>query len=662
MNYLKLHLLLLPTLLLCLLPASSLGANNSTNIPASSKPLSGTLAAQPLSPGRFAKPDSAQQQNTAVMPAPKSYLYYLQDREKLEKLQRDTFKYMWEYCEPNSGMAYEANFDWANPPVAVGGTGFGIAAIVVATDRGWITREEGTMRLLRITEFLLHRTPRHALHGAFPHWINGETGETISFSKTDTGADIVETSLLMQGLLIARAYFNGPEVEATLRRNITELWEDVDWNWFAAGEENGLYWLWNKENGFCGPKILGNNECLITYILALASPTHPISRKTYDYWSSGSGYQPKNIYGYEVEAALPHAGPLFLAHYSFIGLDPRRMADNFVKGGYFRRNLMHTLSNRGYCLQDAPAQNHYGVNYWGLTACQIKKGYAANDPGSDSGTIAPTAALSSMPYTPHYAMQVLEALLPPVEKELNPLKEQEKLPTLESLLESKPEYSEPALLSPLVLKTPNNKPIQKGAPRQRPRPYKPILPPAVHAAQLQSRLWGPCGPYDAFSLREKWVSDRYLAIDQLPVVCMVENYRSALLWNLLMAEEEIQKALSLAGIKEPKLEAGFSDLTPTLLKTDKGYIADAFDMRMHPDTGRYSLPYWNPNGGAVRLALLNGQGREIKSYHRNSISGRNYFNFTIGEEVFEKYKGQKLLLTLTLSAEGRGFALPVRLN
>ncbi len=519
----------------------------------------------------------------------------LADAAMLDKLQQDAFKYMWDGGEANSGMAYEGNFDWGQRPVAVGGTGFGVAAIVVAADRGWISREEAVTRLRKITLFLRDKTPRKELHGAFPHWLDGASGQTVSFDKRDNGADIVETSLLMQGLLIARAYFNGPGPEAELRSIITALWEGVDWNWFTNGEENGLYWHWSPKTGHSGLRILGNNECLITYVLALASPTRPISRKAYGYWTSGNGYKPKNVYGYRIEAALPGAGPLFLAHYSFIGLDPRHMADSFVPGGYFARNTRHTLSNRGYCLQNAPAANLYSAGYWGLTASQVKGGYAATEPSRDSGTVAPTAAISSMPYTPHYSMQVLGNIL-----------------------------AEP-----------------RGA-----------------YAELRKKLWGPHGPYDAFSLRDKWVSDRYLAIDQLPMVCMVENYRSGLLWNLLMSDADVRAGLEKAGIHEPEFATGFPEAVVTLLKKGGKYLPDAYDLRRHPDSGLYLIPYWN-GGAAAEFTFIikDSAATQLMIYRQKAAPGRN----TLAFEQFHQADG-KVLTFILQEPDGTEHRLPVRLH
>lgn len=514
---------------------------------------------------------------------------FLEDRAALDRLQREAFLLMWEDADPVSGMPYETSSHWGGPrPVAVGGTGFGVAAVVTAVDRGWITREQAVVRLLAITTFLRDKSPRKHLHGAFPHWLESSAGGVVMFDKekNDGGADIVETALLMQGLLIARAYFNGPGVEETLRGIITGLWEDVDWNWFTNGEENGIYWHWTPERGFADSlKILGFNECMIVYVLALASPTHPVSRKTYDYWTSGKGYQPKTLYGYVVEAALGGGGPLFLTHYSFIGLDPRRMADAYVKGGYFTRNVNHALGNRGYCLFHAPAKNQYDENVWGLTASLVKGGYNANEPLRDTGTIAPTAALASMPYTPHYSMQVLHHLLGP----------------------------------------------------------------------LKEKVWGKNGPYDAFSLRDNWFSETYLAIDQLPIVCMVENYRSGLLWRLFMSDEEVLHGLRAAGITEPDLYPGFPEAVATLKRKGKNHVADAYASRRHPDTGFYHIPYWTDAPGDVLFRFTDAEGNDLHSSRETAKKGRNYLVFP----QFMPVDGEVLQCRMQIGDQT--YVLPVRL-
>lgn len=513
---------------------------------------------------------------------------YLDDRSALERLQREAFKFIWEDGDPVSGMAYETSKHWGGPrPVAVGGTGFGVAAIVTAVDRGWITRDQAVARLLTMAAFLRDKSPRKQLHGAFPHWLEAGRGNIVTFGKDDRGADIVETALLMQGLLIARAYFNGPGAEENLRAIITELWEDVDWNWFTNGEESGIYWHWSEERGFPDNlKILGYNECLIAYLLAIASPTHPISRAAYNYWTSGKGYQPKNLYGYTLEASLNGGGPLFLSHYSFIGLDPRRMADAFVKSGYFVRNVKHVLSNREYCITHAPAKNRYNEHTWGLTASLIKGGYAANEPLHDTGTIAPTAALASMPYTPQYSMQMLYHLLGP----------------------------------------------------------------------LKENMWGKNGPYDAFSPRENWYSDGYLAIDQLPIVSMVENYRSGLLWDLFMSDPDVTRGLKLAGISEPSFAPGFPEAVVTAVRKGRDYVPDAYAARRHPDSGMYMIPFWVDAPGEVFFRFTDADGMDVLTLGREARKGRNLLTFS----QFMPGDGGILKLHMK-TADGKEHTLPVRL-
>ncbi|MBQ9105517.1 MAG: hypothetical protein IJY48_05240, partial [Mailhella sp.] len=323
---------------------------------------------------------------------------YVKDRELLDRLQRDTFRYMWEHTFEESGLAYEDSRNKATGQATTGGTGFGVAAIVAAAERGWVSRDAAAERIRKIAVFLRDKTDRKNLHGAFPHWLDGRTGKTFSFSEKDDGADLVETAFLIQGLLIARSYFNGEDkLEQELRAIITELWHDVDWHWFSRGENNGLFWHWSPVHDFgMDMKISGFNEAMVVYVLALASPTHPISRETAKYWYSTHEYQPKSGNGYTIEAANEYAGCMFLSHYSFIGLDRRRMADSYVRKGYMVRNTTHALMNRAYCLESAPAEHQFSEGFWGLTSCDIKGGYRYQSAYNEVGTVAPTAALASM--------------------------------------------------------------------------------------------------------------------------------------------------------------------------------------------------------------------------------------------------------------------------
>ena len=481
------------------------------------------------------------------------------DRALLDKLQRDTFRYMWEHTYKESGLAYEDSRNKATGQATIGGTGFGIAAIVVAAERGWVSREDAAARILKIATFLRDKTDRKNLHGAFPHWLDGRTGKTFSFSEKDNGADLVETAFLIQGLLIARSYFNGEEPnEVELRKVATELWHDVDWHWFSRNENNGLSWHWSPEHGFgMDMKISGFNEAMVVYVLALGSPTHPISRETARYWYSTDEYQPKTGNGYTIEAANAYAGCMFLSHYSFIGLDPRRMADSYVRKGYMVRNITHALMNRAYCLESAPAEHQFSEGFWGLTACDIKGGYRYQSAYNEVGTVAPTAALASMPYVPEYAMRVLWN---------------------------------------------------------------------IHD-NYKKKMWGKYGPYDAFSLKDNWFDNSYLAIDQLAIPCMVENYRSGLLWSLFMNIPEVRLGLGRMGVQPLAPTNGFDQVVVPVKKTDLGYQPDALDLRRHPDTGLYTVPFSSENDAVVTFTLSDTEGKVLRRFTREARAGYNELTF-----------------------------------
>lgn len=448
----------------------------------------------------------------------------------------------------------------AKDALTTGGTGFGIAAIVVGVERKFIARADGVERLTRITAFL-ERAQK--FKGAFPHWYD-KKGKVKPFGEKDDGGDIVETAFLIQGLLIAREYFNRDGKEKQLRESITRLWEGVDWNWYTNGK-NCLFWHWSEKHGFAmNHRITGFNECMIAYILALASPTHPIGKEAYDAWTSTRGYATGTYLGYVLEGGSQFGGPLFFTHYSFIGLDGRMMADSYVPHGYFVRNTRHVMINRAYCLAKAPAENKYSQEDWGLTASYGYEGYSAHSPTNDKGIIAPTAALASMPYTPWYSIQVLRNL---------------------------------------------------------------------YAGK--DRYWRKYGPCDAYSLKHNWSSldkrQDYLAIDQLPITCMVENYRSGLLWRLFMNNPDIRKTLPRAGISFPEYKEGFSLSVPLLKQEGESYVTDALDLVRHPDKGEYSLPFFAKSAGEALIILSEVDGREIGKKKMNARQGINACGFIAPE-------------------------------
>lgn len=394
------------------------------------------------------------------------------DEELLTLVQRQTFRYFWEFAHPVSGMARERTT--SGNTVTTGGTGFGVMAMIVATERAFITREEALLQVQKIVSFLEQKATRY--HGAFAHWIHGETGATIPFSTYDNGADLVETALLFQGLLTARQYFDrSTAAENILREGITRLWKAVEWDWFRKENEPVLYWHWSPLYGWqMNMPIAGWNESLIAYVLAASSPTHPITREVYEQGWARNGTMVNNgtYYGYRLPLGPALGGPLFFAHYSFLGIRPKGLRDRYAD--YWEQNRNHSLINYRHCVDNPDNYYGYSDHCWGLTASDGDQGYSAHSPVNDRGVIAPTAALSSMPYTPEESMRALRFFY-----------------------------------------------------------YK-----------LGDRLWTDYGFADAFNLSEGWFDNQQIAINQGPIILMIENYRSALLWNLLMNDPDIQAGLA----------------------------------------------------------------------------------------------------------------------
>ena len=351
----------------------------------------------------------------------------LSDEALLDSVERRTFDYFWSGAEPNSGLACERiNMDGIYPEndetvVTTGGSGFGILALIAGMERGYVTREQGIERFERIVSFL-ERADR--FHGAWPHWIEGRTGRVKPFGKKDNGGDLVETAFLVQGLLAAHQYFaQGNEREQALAQRIDTLWRGVEWSWYRNGQ-NVLYWHWSPEYGWeMNFAVHGFNECLVMYILAAASPTYPIDREVYtEGWAkNGAIVDEHEVEGYRLRLRYQgvEAGPLFWAHYSFLGLDPRGLRDDYCED-YFGEMRNYSLINRAYCIRNPRHYKGYGKDCWGLTASYSTAGYAAHAPveREDRGVIAPTAALSSIVYTPEESMDVMRYLYGPLHEKV----------------------------------------------------------------------------------------------------------------------------------------------------------------------------------------------------------------------------------------------------
>lgn len=406
----------------------------------------------------------------------------LSDDDLLDLVQRKSFNYFWDFAHPVSGLARDRTHghdEW----VAIGGSGFGVMAILVAVERGWVGRAEAVERLHKMIGFLERAK---SYHGAFPHFMNGTTGDTIYFGRKDDGGDLVETAFLIQGLLAARQYFDGGGAEAWLRGRITGMWEAVEWDWFTRDGRETLYWHWSPNHGWAmNFELLGWNECLIVHVLAAASTTHGVPPACYHsgYAQSRTFINRRQHYGIELPLGPDGGGPMFFAHYSFLGLDPRGLKDRYAD--YWAQNVAHAEINRAHCIANPHGFKGYGANCWGLTASDNPNGYNAHAPDNDLGVIAPTAALSSFPYAPEAAMQALRHF----------------------------------------------------------------------HDDLGDRIWGEYGFTDAFNETVGWYAKTHLAIDQGPIVIMIENFRSGLLWKLFMQDREILAGLRRLGFESPHLAA-----------------------------------------------------------------------------------------------------------
>jgi hypothetical protein len=333
----------------------------------------------------------------------------LSDSALLDLVQRQTFHYFWDGAHPASGLARDHSGVLSDPEddvIAIGGSGFGVMAIIIATERRWITRANAVARLALMLDVLERAT---CYHGHFPHFMNGRTGATIPFSRKDDGADIVETAFLFQGLLCARQYFDHETAaEKSLRDRITGLWLDVEWNWTARKGGRVLTWHWSPNNGFSlAHEIRGWNECLVVYVLAAASPKFAIDPSVYhEGWAQSRSFlNGRSYYDIELPLGPAYGGPLFFAHYSFCGIDPRGLRDKYAD--YWRQNTHHVMINAEHCRRNPGGYVGYDEGCWGLTACDDPDGYRPHSPDDDNGVVAPAAALSSFPYAPDASLRAL---------------------------------------------------------------------------------------------------------------------------------------------------------------------------------------------------------------------------------------------------------------
>ena len=427
------------------------------------------------------------------------------DDELLTMLQEECFYYYWDSAGPHSGMSHE-NIPGDDRVIATGASGFGIMALVVGVDRGFVTREQGVARMAQIVSFL-EKAPRY--HGAWSHFMNDATGESLPvFGMFDDGGDLVETAFLMEGLLTARQYFSHDSAaEKSLHDRITKLWETVEWDWYRrTPDSDGLYWHWSPQWTWeINHKLTGFNEVMMVYLLGVASPTHGVPADLYyTGWTDNAAHNPKNdfvdghtYYGIKLDVGTKEGNPLFFAHYSYMGFDGRGVHDKFTN--YFENNRNLALINRAWCIENPGKFKGYGPDSWGLTASDGPTGYVPHAPDKfdDDGTMTPTGALSSFPYTPEPSMLALKHF------------------------------------------------------------YR----------DLGDRLWGEYGPRDAYNEDDNWYAPIFMGLNQAPIVVMTENYRTGLIWKMFMSNPEIQPMLEKIGFQKDAAAAAPTGEKPAKVRS-----------------------------------------------------------------------------------------------
>ncbi len=410
------------------------------------------------------------------------------DDELLDLVQRYSFRYFWEGAHQATGMALERS-DGSGSTAASGATGMGLMAMIVAYEREYQPREEVKDRILKILYFL-ENCDRH--HGAWSHWYNADTYRTQPFSTDDDGGDLVETSYVAQGLVALKNYFSGTDEKSMqIRTEAEKLWKEIDWNWYQQSGQNQLYWHWSPNFNFSkNMKVTGWNECQVTYIMAASSPTHGITKDVYvQGWArNGNMVNKRSFYNYEIKLSPDWGGPLFWLHYSFLGINPHGLKDQYAD--YWQEHVNTVKIQHAYAVVNPLNRKNYSDKCWGLTASDDPYGYTAHQPMSnDNGTISPTAALASMPYTPVESMKALNYF------------------------------------------------------------YR----------ERGKDVFGKYGPYDAFNDGLNWIKKAYLGIDQGPIVVMIENYRTGLLWNNVMKDTDVRAGLDKLGFQY-QLSTPVSDL------------------------------------------------------------------------------------------------------
>lgn len=338
-------------------------------------------------------------------------LYAINDEELLDSLQHSAFRFFWYEANPTNGLIKDRNTSWS--PSSIASVGFGLSAICIGVDRGWVTREAAKDRVLTTLKTFWQKPQGSAASGTigykgfFYHFIDMNTATRTWNSELSS----IDTGLLLAGILDAQQYFVGTDsIETLIRAYADSIYRRVDWNWMRNFSP-GIMMEWKPETQFGTMGYwIGYNEAMILYILALGSPTKPVPATAWQAWTSG--YTWETYYGYSY---IPFA-PLFGHQYSHCWIDFRDIRDAYMQWrgiDYFENSRRATLAQRAYCIDNPGNFAGYSDSIWGLTASDGPNGYAARGappPFNDDGTITPTAALSSIPFTPEQSLAVAHKL------------------------------------------------------------------------------------------------------------------------------------------------------------------------------------------------------------------------------------------------------------
>jgi hypothetical protein len=405
----------------------------------------------------------------------------LTDDELLDAIQEPAFQFFWNEANPANGLIRDRS--QPGSPASIASVGFGLSAICVGADHGWVTRGQAATRV-RTTLNTFYTGPQGTaasgtigFRGFFYHFLDMNTATRfVTWDNVELSS--IDSALLMAGILDARQYFDSPDTdEVAIRAMADSLESRMDWTFFRNNTA-GVYMGWKPGTGFAGFGLWqGYNEAMILYLLALGSPSHPAPTFVWTTWTSGYNYTTQ--YG-QTYVVFP---PLFGHQYSHCWVDFRNIQDLYMRNhtplNYFENSRRATLAQQAYCIANPGGWVGYNDSTWGITASDAPTGYSARGAPpaqNDDGTLAPTAVAGSLPF----AWDIC-------------------LPALRNFY--------------------NNYPS----------------------------LWGPYGFRDAFNPTANWYDPDYIGIDEGPIVLMIENHRTGKVWNRMMAHPSIQTGLSRAG-------------------------------------------------------------------------------------------------------------------